>query len=305
MDRAWRVLDFSQAAGKLGYERGKLVFESKDGESHQIPLVDVAVVLLGLRVSLSGGAFHQMMGDAVALIPCDWKGLPVGAAHGWATHTRVGARQLAQRDLTIPRAKNAWGRIIKAKIRGQAMTLKRLGIDPGTYLNKLAADVRSGDVGNTEALAARWYWARYFQIEPYSRSPRGGGRLNALLDYGYTVLRGHALRAVVGAGLHPGFGVFHRGRSNQFALADDVIEPFRPAIDYVVRQFPDDATIAHPAVKHALVAASNQVFDDTGWTIPTALDALAQQFGRYVEHDIDRLPVPQWLAPEQSAEVFR
>ena len=133
----------------------------------------------------------------------------------------------------------------------------------------------------------------------YWRQP-GGGQLmgaNACLDYGYSVLRGHLMRAVLAAGLAPALGVFHRGRGNAFALADDLIEPFRPAIDEVALQLPPTASPSDRPVKQLLVAASSQRFDGDGHGIPTVAEALAQAFGRYVEGDIDRLNVLSWQGP--------
>lgn len=70
---------------------------------------------------------------------------------------------------------------------------------------------------------------------PDFRRDLGGGDENALLNYGYTVLRAATARAVVAAGLHPTIGLFHSNRGNAFALADDLMEPFRPLVDCAVR----------------------------------------------------------------------
>jgi CRISPR-associated protein Cas1 len=44
-------------------------------------------------------------------------------------------------------------------------------------------------------------------------------------------VRAATARALVSAGMQPALGVFHRGRSNPFCLADDVMEPLRPMVD--------------------------------------------------------------------------
>jgi CRISPR-associated protein Cas1 len=48
------------------------------------------------------------------------------------------------------------------------------------------------------------------------------------------VLRAATARAVVGAGLLAGVGLFHANRGDAFALASDLMEPFRPFVDGVV-----------------------------------------------------------------------
>jgi CRISPR-associated protein Cas1 len=287
----------------VSYQRGQLVVcpeETPDQET-TVPLVDVGTILFGLKTTIGGAVLQQMAEFDVVALVCDWKGVPVGGMYGWHDHGRVGARQKAQAEVTLPRRKNAWGQVVKAKVLGQAANLRLTGDKDWSVLRDLANSVRSGDPENIEAQAARYYWARVFGA-PHGRVP--GARVdnrNALLDYGYTVLRGHAVRAVLSAGLAPSLGIFHRGRANFFNLADDLIEPFRPAVDYVVTGLKPEMSVNHPSVKKALVRASSQAFVPDGRTVSTCLTDLAQQLGRYVEGDIDRLPVPAWNGPARES----
>jgi CRISPR-associated endonuclease cas1, NMENI subtype len=200
--------------------------------------------------------------------------------------------------VSLPRKKNAWARLIRAKIEGEASVLENLKIRGSGELLALADQVRSGDPGNVEAQAARLYWSRALG-KGVGRQPAAGQLIgaNACLDYGYSVLRGHLMRAVLAAGLAPALGVFHRGRGNAFALADDLIEPFRPAIDEVALQLPPTASPSDRSVKQLLVAAASQRFDKDGHGIPAVAETMAQSFGRYVEGDIDRLNVLSWQGP--------
>ncbi len=97
----------------------------------------------------------------------------------------------------------------------------------------LARRVRSGDPDNLEAQAAQRYWPNLFGKE--FRRDRGSDGINALLNYGYAVMRAAIARAVVASGLIPSLGVFHSNRSNPFCLADDLLEPYRPFVDWRVR----------------------------------------------------------------------
>ena len=63
---------------------------------------------------------------------------------------------------------------------------------------------------------------------------REGEDPNSLLNYGYTILRAAVARSLMGSGLLPAFGIFHRNRYNAFPLADDVMEPYRPYVDETV-----------------------------------------------------------------------
>lgn len=303
MSAPWRVLDFSDFEGSLHSVEGAIKVVRKDGSELRVPVADVAIVLVGYSVSFSAASLHRLTAVGVAVLFCDWRGIPESAAYAWSTHTRVGARQIAQARLSLPRQKNAWGNLVRAKVLGQAAVLKELGLGGWQLLGNLAKEVRSGDPKNIEAQAARVYWKHFGQA--FARIPRSklGQGYNACLDYGYTILRGHGIRAVLSAGLHPGLGVFHRGRSNPFNLVDDLIEPFRPAIDRTVAVLPTDASPRDSETKRTLVAASTQQFLSDGSTVSSTLQALAQHFGQYVEGDLDRLTVTPWQGKPLSAGV--
>lgn len=298
MAEQWRVIDLCGFEGELRSTRGGVEVCPDEGVPTIIPVAEVAVILVGMKVALSGAVLHRLAEADVAVLFCDWRGIPEGGCYSWSDHGRVAARHRAQAEVSLPRKKNAWARLIRAKIEGQASVLENLKIRGSGELLALADQVRSGDPGNVEAQAARLYWSRALG-KGVGRQPAAGQLIgaNACLDYGYSVLRGHLMRAVLAAGLAPALGVFHRGRGNAFALADDLIEPFRPAIDEVALQLPPTASPSDRSVKQFLVAAASQRFDGDGHGIPAVAEALAQSFGRYVEGDIDRLNVLSWQGP--------
>ena len=295
MNSQWRVIDLCGFEGELRSTRGGVEVLSGEGVPTIIPVAEVAVILVGMKVALSAAVLHRLAEADVAVLFCDWRGIPEGGCYSWSDHGRVAARHRAQAEVSLPRKKNAWARLIRAKIEGQASVLENLKSRGSGELLALADQVRSGDPGNVEAQAARLYWSRALG-KGVGRQPAAGQLIgaNACLDYGYSVLRGHLMRAVLAAGLAPALGVFHRGRGNAFALADDLIEPFRPAIDEVALQLPPTASPSDRPVKQLLVAAASQRFDGDGHGIPAVAEALAQAFGRYVEGDIDRLNVVSW-----------
>lgn len=297
MSSQWRVLDFTSFEGKIHSDDGAIVVVNSDGVSQRVSVADVAVVLIGMKVSFSAAVIHRLTDKDIAVLFCDWRGVPESGAFSWSEHTRVGARHKAQLELSLPRRKNAWGRIVRSKIQGQAAVLRNLNRPGARELERIAGQVRSGDPSNLEGQAARIYWSKF--SDTLGKRTPGIGALfgpNSCLDYGYAILRGHGIRAVLAAGLGPANGVFHRGRSNMFNLVDDLIEPFRPCIDEIAMFLPADATPSDRSVKKRLVAAAMQTFNDDG-SVPRVLLDLAQQYGRYVEGDIEKLPVPSWQGP--------
>jgi CRISPR-associated protein Cas1 len=288
MTANWRVVDLTGYSRTIQIRRGRLVI----GEQ-SLPLDDVACILTETDTQWSGGLVSLAAKHDVIILACDWRGIPLAATLPWGHNSRIGARYRAQADLSVPREKNAWMRVVRAKIEGQASNLDAVAPASAKTLRRLAADVRSGDPANIEAQAARTYWSRYLPDEPFSRTRGGGGR-NDLLNYGYTIIRSLTLRAILLAGISPTLGIWHSNRSNPFALADDLMEPFRPAVDHVVRRLPASADLTQHEIKNALVAVATLPMSQSGATVGTVITDLAQAFARYVEGHESRLHVAAW-----------
>ncbi len=299
MARGWRVLDATAFEGVVGGARGRIVLIGPDGTTADIPAEEAAVLLIGNKAAVNAAALHYLTKHDIVVLATDWRGVPFAGLYPWSNHGRVAARHLAQAGLTRPRKKNAWMQLVRAKVAGQAATLTTVDPHGGRHLADLAKSVRSGDPANVEATAARFYWQHLFwSVDGFVRDQDAGDNFNALLNYGYTVLRGYGIRAAAAAGLSPPLGLFHRGRANYFNLVDDLIEPFRPAIDHAVVQLECAATLEDSQVKTALVSAASQAFTTDGQRIPTVLEDLAQQLGRYVEGEVDRFNVVAWTGPQ-------
>ena len=134
-----------------------------------------------------------------------------------------------------------WQQTVKAKISNQAAVFKKWNL-PNNYLNNLSQNVKSGDAGNNEAKAAAYYWSHLFPDAWQFFRKREGPPPNNLLNYGYAILRAAVARAIAGSGLLPTLGIFHRNRYNAYCLADDVMEPYRPFVDMLVRNIIDQTS---------------------------------------------------------------
>lgn len=96
----------------------------------------------------------------------------------------------------------------------------------------LSSKVLSGDTSNMEGVAANFYWKSFFEID--FKRERFGDYPNNFLNYGYAILRAATARALSGSGLLNTLGIHHKNKYNAFALADDIMEPFRPLVDEAV-----------------------------------------------------------------------
>jgi CRISPR-associated protein Cas1 len=137
-----------------------------------------------------------------------------------------------------PFKKRCWQKIIHAKVTNQAEVITGRSHDTVDFLHRLRTHIASGDSGNIEAQAARAYWSALF--ENFARATNENDIRNSALNYGYAIVRGMIARALVGVGFLPAFGLHHCSELNAFNLADDMIEPFRPFVDAVVRELMDE-----------------------------------------------------------------
>jgi CRISPR-associated protein Cas1 len=210
-----------------------------------IPCEDLGVLVVDSReTTYSHHALTKLAEHGAALVVCGRDHHPVGMYLPISVNTQLLARLDAQLSASRPTLKRLWAMIVSAKIRAQAVALPPFeGAAPiRTRLLHMARRVRSGDPENVEAQAAGVYWPELFRACPAVRQPfrrRPGDPTaeppNNLLDYGYAAVRAAVARALVSAGLLPALGIRHRGRSNPFCLADDLMEPLRPLVDRRVR----------------------------------------------------------------------
>lgn len=296
MNAGWRIVDCSQLVGSIRYSRGQILINRRESdEVATVPLAQVAVVLVGIQTSISGAMLAKFSEYDVAALVCDWKGIPVGGVYPWAGHTRIGARNIAQANLSKPRMKRAWAEIIKAKVKNQYVASGIITGRLDQQLKNYISQVLSGDKYNIEAQAARHYWSVIGGFE-FSRKPQvATDPFNSALNYGYTIVRGLGIRAVTAAGLNGALGVFHRGRGNCFSLVDDLMEPFRPFVDCIVFKELDLSKGLTPVQKRVIVdRVKTSSFSVVGENIQTAFEGFAQSYGLYVEGDLEHLQIPQW-----------
>ncbi|MDR0871161.1 MAG: type II CRISPR-associated endonuclease Cas1 [Planctomycetaceae bacterium] len=234
-----RILDFSSSPYRLHIRYEQLVIEPENGSKQTVPLEEIAVVLVSHRkISFTQAVLEGIAEHGGILIACNHKSLPVGVYTPLAAHCEPAQRIQMQITTSEPLLKKAWKQIVQTKIRNQGTLLNKLhGSDYG--LSGWSKRVRSGDPHNVEAYAAKRYWKHLFyerdSVNPAFRRDRTGDDFrNLALNYGYGVLRAAVARAVCAVGFHPAIGLHHHNKYNAYCLADDLMEPFRPAVDEAV-----------------------------------------------------------------------
>lgn len=218
---------------QLSLKNSQMVISWKDVEQKVTrPIEDLGcVVLENQMIYITLPLFNELVRNNVAVILCDSKSMPSAMLMPLEANTTQAESIKAQVAATEPMKKQAWKQIIESKIRNQASLLTKYDKD-GDALKPLYMNVKSGDADNREGLAARIYWSRLFD-NAFKRE-REGEMPNPLLNYGYSILRAATARALLGSGLFPHFGLFHKSRYNAFPLADDIMETYRPYVDEIV-----------------------------------------------------------------------
>lgn len=291
----WRSIVVSNPA-KLRRERFSLVVDQD--ESARVPFEDIAVIVLDHReITLTHPVLAACGEYGIGLFSTGDDHQPNGVFTSFLTHTRATRMLRLQLAVDKPTTKRAWADIIRRKIANQIQCLRLAGMGESEQLESCLRRVRSGDPDGMEARAAGHYFPRLFG-RGFDRGQESW--VNAALNYGYAVLRGAIARALVAHGLLPSLGLFHASEQNAFNLADDLIEPFRPLVDFHVvtqlRMGKGESSGLLPSDKAALVSLLNvDVRMQTGaMTTLAAIEQATESLQRLFEGGRDReldLPV--------------
>lgn len=228
-----RTLECSTRGTRLSVRYNQLVIRRPDVPDATVPIEDIGMIVIDdMQATMTQSALVRLVESNASIVISGTNHMPVGMMLPFQAHMSLVSVQRAQINMSTPRQKQLWKAIVQSKIRQQARVLHHF-YETDYGLSSLSRQVRSGDTTNMEAQAAQRYWPRLFGSDFRRRQTLPG--INALLNYGYAVVRAAVARAVVSTGMLPSIGLHHHNRSNGFCLADDLVEPFRPFVDHTVK----------------------------------------------------------------------
>ena len=241
----------------------QLVIETEK-KSGNIPIEDLGFILIeDQQTYISMPTLSKLIANNVAVIFCNEKHMPVSMLLNLDGHHIQQEIFSLQIKASEPLKKQLWQQTVKKKIMHQSSLLDKLN-KSGHPLDFYASKVLSGDTTNREAMAAAYYWKHLFDF-PFVRE-RNGVFPNLFLNYGYTILRAATARALSGSGLLNTLGIHHRNKYNAYALADDIMEPFRPLVDAKVISIMqnDNTQELTPNIKAKLISITTETvyFED-------------------------------------------
>lgn len=290
-----RIVEISGNHRHLHADRGFLVVEDSSlrEEVGRVPIDDIAgVIAHGYQISYSNELLVRLAERDAPLVLSNARHHPVGMLIPIDGNGDQARRFDAQVAASLPTKKRMWAQVVKAKIRQQAILLEFLGVRNQRLLT-LADKVKSGDPDNVEGQAAKVYWQRLFGVE--FRRDRTLEGINAMLNYGYTILRATTARATVAAGLHPTLGIHHSNQGNSFRLVDDLMEPFRPFVDHQVHKLACESEFElTKEVKLALVEVMSQDLSTESGVSPisSCLQTLAVSMSQVYLGEAQFLKIP-------------
>lgn len=232
---SYHIVSIDTANCSLSCKDGQLTCKTAEGEK-RLPLEDVAsIIVTSFSASIHSELFLQAAKHGVALIICEaFKPVSLVLPANRSTDTILSRAMLTLR----PRVReHLWQKTVDAKCQNQYALAEHIA--PNDKSLEALQRTAFGRKPHKESVCARTFWqifGRTLNEDEFIRDRKQGG-LNHLLNYGYAVLLSTVLQKLFGVGLDPTFGISHVARERSTPLAYDLMEPFRPCVDWRVIQW--------------------------------------------------------------------
>jgi CRISPR-associated protein Cas1 len=232
---SYHIVNIDTPGCVVSCKNGQLTCTGEDGV-RQLPLEDVAAILITSFSSVIHGALLiEAARHGVALVICEqFKPVSLMLPANRSSDTLLTKAAL---ELDKKKIDALWRHTVDAKCMNQYL----LALNLAPHHEKLGALEKTarGRMQSKEGTCARFFWGIYSEAlgqENFHRHEDGFG-LNALLNYGYAVLLSTMLQKLFALGLDPTLGISHSVRERSTPLAYDLMEPFRPVVDWRVAQW--------------------------------------------------------------------
>jgi CRISPR-associated endonuclease Cas1 subtype II len=227
----WRTVVVNQHS-KLAYKNNALLFKTSE-KQEVIHLSEIDILILETTdITLTTMLLKRLVDENILVIFCDDKRLPSAKLmpyFGRHDSSLQLAKQVIWKEET---RQTVWTEIIAQKILNQHLFLREIEhYEKSQSILNLYDGLELFDPTNREGHAARIYFQSLFD-NSFSRELQT--TVNAALDYGYTLLLSMFAREIVKAGCLTQIGMKHVNQFNDFNLASDIMEPFRPLVDQIV-----------------------------------------------------------------------
>lgn len=296
----WRNVIITQHA-KLSYSMNMMVVQTKDG-INQIPIEDINLILVSTtQAVITSALISKLTQNQSRVIFVDEKDLPVAETVGYYPNSRTLQKITRQFNWKQKRIEYLWTKIVQAKISNQIAVLQNFQLS-STSVEEELNNLELNDQTNREAAAARKYFITLFD-KNFVR--KNSDATNAALDYGYAILLSAFNRAIDGAGYLTYLGIHHHSDKNEFNLACDLMEPFRPFIDYWVKAKENIPELT-PDIKYGLVELLSLeiVFNGKKTLLSNAISIYVRKCLRFLDGDLDQMRIEMSISNEVPSHAL-
>ena len=282
----WRSVIITQHA-KLTYSMQMMIVQTRDG-INQIPIEDINLLLVSTtQAVITSALISKLAQNQTKVIFVDEKDNPVVETAVYYPGARNMAKLKKQFNWDEHLKEVLWTRIVSQKIKNQIAVLANYHLDKDEVQSELD-QLEINDESNREAIAARKYFMLLFDKDFVRRDTSA---INAALDYGYAILLSSFNREIAMNGYLTYFGIHHCSQENQFNLASDLMEPFRPFVDYWVKAHERIKELT-PDIKYGLVELlSLEIkFNGKSTLLTNAITVYTRECLKFLSGDRKELP---------------
>lgn len=290
----WRSVIITQHA-KLTYSMNMMIVQTRDGVN-QIPIDDINLVLISTSQAVITSALISKLAEKQSkVIFVDDKYQPISETVDYYPGSRNLAKLENQFRWDEKRKELLWTKIVTRKIQNQIAVLQNYKLD-GEDIQEELDRIEINDSTNREALAARKYFMKMFGKDVIRRN---SDVINAALDYGYAILLSAFDREIAVNGYLSYLGIHHHSQENQFNLGSDLMEPFRPIVDYWVKAHENISEFT-PDIKFGLVELlSLEIkFNGRSTILSNAITVYVRDCLRFLSGEIDKVKIEMELIHE-------
>ena len=200
----------------------------------KILLNEISILIIeNQQVCITNALLTELIKHKIKVIFCDEKHNPISELNSYYESYDTYKKIKCQISWKQEIKDRLWAIIIKQKILNQAEVLFRMGkFDCFKLLRNYASEITIGDSTNREGLSAKMYFNALFDNN-FDRKNKNDIR-NIFLNYGYSLILSTFNKEIAAYGYLTQLGIHHIGETNPFNFSCDLMEPFRPFVDYLI-----------------------------------------------------------------------
>lgn len=292
-DEKFKSIMFATPA-KLSLKNSSLIVQRDDKQDVALPLKDISTIILeSQQITITSALLSALAKNKITLLSCDETHGVNGYFAPYLSHFSANAVIKNQIALTNRHKAILWQQIVKAKINNQADILGKINVKVADELKYMSKIVVLNDAKNLEATAAAKYFKTLFGNEFTRDAPIWE---NSALNYVYAILRSSFVRNIAASGLLGIFGIHHDSIYNNFNLADDLMEAFRPFGDKLVLRLKNKDSDTFLSVKDktnlAQILSEKISVKKKKFTMETAICICVQSYKNAISSGLCDLELP-------------